>query len=282
MGILHGDPHMENIRIELTTGNLYIIDFGSTIDFGSGPLHLPKYLKHNKKKYELVKKTFHDIRNDVTKWLPISDTLNERTFKSACISNKRGPITLDLLKYTIIKANPKQNGELLTWESMQEYTHYKEGYKWIVDIDQGDQWRLDMNFLLNSREHISSIESIPYHTPPDRTPTSIQSYHKPSDNTPTSFNLTVKPYKHMQKAKTRKQLQRFSMPILESIYPMSQGPLKKSVLINKILAKVNKNPVINSAIDSEIQKNITRRNLHTSKKSHGGKFSKTRKIRYKH
>ena len=29
MGILHGDPHPENIRIDTETGKVYFIDFGS-------------------------------------------------------------------------------------------------------------------------------------------------------------------------------------------------------------------------------------------------------------
>ena len=145
MGILHGDPHMENFRVDSTTGKLYLIDFGSSIDFGSGVRHLPKYLRKSAK----AKKEFSSIKKDVVKWLPVNKNLTEYGFTAQykdMFDKKQPNITISkkLLEHTIVKADPRQNGELLTWDDMKNnkrWILYNNGYRWIVDIDN-DEWKL--------------------------------------------------------------------------------------------------------------------------------------------
>ena len=143
MGILHGDPHMENIRVDSTTGKLYLIDFGASIDFGSGLKHLPKYLQRN----ENTKDAFSEIKEDVDQWLSLKEPYNEHGF----IKQYRTNGTIDnsllekLLEYTIIKADPRQNGELLAWSDIDydnRWELYRSGYQWIVDIDESSpKWK---------------------------------------------------------------------------------------------------------------------------------------------
>jgi len=145
MGILHGDPHMENIRVDSTTGKLYLIDFGASIDFGSGARHLPKYLR----KSTDAKKEFSSIKKRVNQWLPLTKNLTDNGFTAQYknMFDKKRPnihISKELLEDTIVKADPRQNGQLLTWNKMEKdkrWDLYYSGYKWIVDLDNDEHWR---------------------------------------------------------------------------------------------------------------------------------------------
>lgn len=146
-GILHGDAHKENIRVDSSTGKLYLIDFGASIDFGSGNKHLPKYLQKNKGTQNI----FSLIHDDVNQWLTLEPPYNEIGFTKQYNKHSRNK-TIDnnklqeLLEHSIIKADPRQNGELLTWDDMGDprWNLYHEGYEWIVDIDDSSEKWKDM------------------------------------------------------------------------------------------------------------------------------------------
>ena len=165
MGILHGDPHMNNIRVDSSTGKLYLIDFGASIDFGSGVRHLPKYLR----KSADAKKLFSTIKKDVVNWLPLTNNLTENGFidQYNAVFEKLQPnvtISKKLLEHTVVRTNPRQNGHMLTWSDMSQsqWNLYHSGYKWIVDIDNDDNWKtMIQDAIINKPYHetqmISSI-----------------------------------------------------------------------------------------------------------------------------
>ena len=196
LGLLHGDPHMENIRIDSTTGQFYLIDFGASIHFqrhhnipgntelekkGHYTRHIPLYLKTDSNtmlEFETLDENINNWINFMTvrelgtgrsrsgaPFREVDDSSSgettsldnenfgsEKTFyeyyktlKSEEAPAEEAPAlpfhmletdhALNLLKYTILKANPRQNGELLHWETINENgpDHYREGYKWIVE-----------------------------------------------------------------------------------------------------------------------------------------------------
>ena len=160
MGILHGDPHMENIRVNSTTGKLYLIDFGASIDFGSGPVHLPKYLRKSKEAMDI----FAKITTDVVDWLPLTENLTEHGFTTQykALLDKAQPnvtISKELLEHTIVKADPRQNGDLLTWSDMGDsrWDLYRNGYEWIVDVDNDEHWKtIIQHAILNEHQENES------------------------------------------------------------------------------------------------------------------------------
>ena len=165
MGILHGDPHKENIRVDSTTGKLYLIDYGASIDFGSENKHLPKYLQKNK----ITKAMFNEMKNHVNTWLSLSPPYNEKGFINHYKRQSNdGSIDNDnletLLEHTIVKADPRQNGNLLTWLDMYDdnrWSLYHEGYEWIVDIENTPNWKdmIHKGFYSNTPFHGSSSSS---------------------------------------------------------------------------------------------------------------------------
>ena len=180
MGILHGDPHMENIRVDSTTGKLFLIDFGASIDFGSGIRHLPKYLR----KSTSAKTVFSNIKKDVVEWLPLTNNLSENGFTAQYknMFDKTQPnvnISKELLEHTIVKADPRQNGDLLTWSDMKQsrWNLYHSGYKWIVDLDYDEHWKTMI-------QHAIINESFP-----EIEVKTSSSMHKPSKSS--AFSLKV-------------------------------------------------------------------------------------------
>ena len=170
MGILHGDPHMNNFRIDSYTGKVYLIDFGASIDFGSGVIHLPKYLR----KSAAAKKLFSTIKKDVVNWLPLTKNLTENGFidqYNAVFDKLQPNVTLlkKLLEHTVVKANPRQNGHMLTWSDMSQsqWDLYHSGYKWIIDIDNDDNWKIMIqDAIINKPFHETElISSISIHQP---------------------------------------------------------------------------------------------------------------------
>lgn len=170
MGILHGDPHMNNFRIDSYTGKVYLIDFGASIDFGSGVIHLPKYLR----KSADAKKLFSTIKKDVVNWLPLTKNLTENGFidqYNAVFDKLQPKVTLlkKLLEHTVVKANPLQNGHMLTWSDMSQskWDLYHSGYKWIIDIDNDDNWKIMIqDAIINKPFHETElISSISIHQP---------------------------------------------------------------------------------------------------------------------
>tara|TARA_B100001059_G_scaffold231919_1_gene268717 strand:+ start:374 stop:1900 length:1527 start_codon:yes stop_codon:yes gene_type:complete len=162
-GILHGDAHKENIRVDSSTGKLYLIDFGASIDFGSGNKHLPKYLQKNKGTQNI----FSLIHDDVNQWLTLEPPYNEIGFTKQYNKHSRNN-TIDnnklqeLLEHSIIKADPRQNGELLTWGDMDDprWNLYHEGYEWIVDIDDSsEKWKDMIHKGFHSNMPIRDISS---------------------------------------------------------------------------------------------------------------------------
>tara|TARA_X000001036_G_scaffold432750_1_gene469170 strand:+ start:416 stop:2389 length:1974 start_codon:yes stop_codon:yes gene_type:complete len=207
LGLLHGDAHLENIRIDSTTGQFYLIDFGASIQFqrhhnipgntelekkGHYTRHIPLYLKTDSNTMFEFEKLDEKI-NDWIKFMTVSElgigetrrgTLyrkeddspsdtttskdNEKFGSESAFYEyyKRLPIAgeeasalpfhmletdhaLKLLKYTILKANPRQNGELLHWETINENgpEHYREGYKWIVE-NLPSNWQKHIHLML--------------------------------------------------------------------------------------------------------------------------------------
>ena len=170
MGILHGDPHMNNFRIDSYTGKVYLIDFGASIDFGSGVIHLPKYLR----KSADAKKLFSTIKKDVVNWLPLTKNLTENGFidqYNAVFDKLQPKVTLlkKLLEHTVVKANPLQNGHMLTWSDMSQskWDLYHSGYNWIIDIDNDDNWKIMIqDAIINKPFHETElISSISIHQP---------------------------------------------------------------------------------------------------------------------
>ena len=147
MGILHGDPHKENIRVDSRTGKLYLIDYGASIDFGSEHKHLPKYLQIDQD----TQNTFAEMKDNVDEWLSLKEPYNENGFIKQYMKQSKDK-TIDnnqldtLLEHTIVKADPRQNGDLLAWSDMQQsrWGLYRGGYEWIVDIDESSEKWKDM------------------------------------------------------------------------------------------------------------------------------------------
>ena len=162
IGILHGDPHMNNIRVDSNTGKLYLIDFGASIDFGSGSRHLPKYLRNSKE----AKEIFANIKKDVNNWLPLTSNLTEngfteqyRSLLNTSQNEDKDEIIKKLLEYTIVKADPRQNGDLLTWDKIekdnkdkQKWKLYHNGYKWIVDVDNDTNWKSMIKYAIINKD----------------------------------------------------------------------------------------------------------------------------------
>ena len=153
---------MENIRVDSETGKLYLIDFGASIDFGSGSRHLPKYLRNNEK----TKKMFSEVKNDVNNWLQLTKHLTEEGFKTQyrTLLDKVKPndtISIMLLEHTILKADPRQNGKLLTWNDINtddKWSLYRSGYEWIVNVDNDGRWKTMIEHAIIGND-VSSISS---------------------------------------------------------------------------------------------------------------------------
>merc|ERR1712185_490666 len=164
MGILHGDPHKENIRVDSTTGKLYLIDYGASIDFGSENKHLPKYLQIDQD----TQNTFAEMKDNIDEWLSLKEPYNEDGFIKQYMKQSKDK-TIDnnqlntLLEQTIVKADPRQNGDLLTWSDMQQsrWELYRGGYEWIVDIENTPNWKdmIHKGFYSNTPFHGSSSSS---------------------------------------------------------------------------------------------------------------------------
>ncbi len=261
-GILHGDPHMENIRVDSETGKLYLIDFGASIDFGSGSRHLPKYLRNNEK----TKKMFSEVKNDVNNWLQLTKHLTEEGFKTQyrTLLDKVKPndtISIMLLEHTILKADPRQNGKLLTWNDINtddKWSLYRSGYEWIVNVDNDGRWKTMIEHAIIGND-VSSISSS-HKSNRTRKKSSLNIPKPHSANSSTRKMTTFKPLassrsvKHKKKTHSRRHTRRnfkdslmeFTTPQLRSAaldvgVPVSRRDSRETTL-DKILVRESTHP----------------------------------------
>tara|TARA_Y100000992_G_scaffold302126_2_gene275126 strand:- start:30 stop:1559 length:1530 start_codon:yes stop_codon:yes gene_type:complete len=267
MGILHGDPHKENIRVDSTTGKLYLIDYGASIDFGSGYKHLPKYLQTDQD----TQNTFTEIKENVEEWLSLKEPYNENGFMKQYIKQSKDK-TIDnnqldtLLEHTIIKADPRQNGDLLTWSDMQQsrWELYRGGYEWIVDIDDSSEKWKDMihnGFHSNRGIRHSSSSSNQTRRHRKKPPTSSSSRRRREEEKFGEFPLHVdldvnhRRFTRKNKKDILDKLNNYTRQSLMSIkgFHFTKKDTKKDIM-NKIMEGIQEDPSISSKVEGSLSR----------------------------
>jgi hypothetical protein len=291
MGILHGDPHMENIRVDSSNGKLYLIDFGASIDFGSGARHLPKYLR----KSTDAKKEFSSIKKRVNQWLPLTKNLTENGFTAQYkdvfdIKQPNIHISKKLLEDTIVKADPRQNGQLLTWNKMdndKRWDLYHSGYKWIVDIDSNDDWKVmiqhaiinepfpEIDVKASSRSSGFSLKV------PENSNRSLNRFTRKNnlDSSRHSNRFTRK--SRSSQSYFRNLLKSSSRPELIKLAKKTNTPIRKE---NSSYSRLKKNEIIDKLLDNSIddlytiQEELENSSHNTTQRETRSRTASTRKI----